>query len=241
MYIHESIDYKVRNDLQIDANECESNFIEITNVKLPPSPNTPKQKPLYPIVGVIYRHPRENIDEFLDCFYAKIEPLASKNQSLAILGDININDDPSKDSQNISNYRLLLQSIGCSNLINQPTRPASHTVLDHIITNVSSEKTKAGIVRHYISDHLPIFLNINISKTVKKKKNRIRKKRFFPISKKEPFVKDLSRSIEKNFTSQINDPEIRMEKTISTIQNVMETHFPMQNVSQKQSVGLEKP
>ena len=131
--------------------------------------------------------------------------------------------------------------MGCANLINQPTRLVSKTVLDHIITNINSEKVKAGIVRHFISDHLPTFININISKTVKKKKNRIRQKRFFPISKKEPFVKELTKSVENNFKSNISDPEEQLEKAISTVQNVMETYFPLQNVSQKQSLGLEKP
>ena len=59
-------------------------------------------------------------------------------------------------------YINLVCSEGFINLINKPTRITSHlaTQLDHIYTNILSNRMTAGLVTFEISDHLPTFCMI---------------------------------------------------------------------------------
>ena len=61
------------------------------------------------------------------------------------------------------------------------------------------------------------------------------------MRKKEPFLTELAKNIENNFSNPSGDPEAQLELTITTVQNTMEKYFPLESVSQKQSESLEKP
>ena len=53
----------------------------------------------------------------------------------------------------------------CS-IINNPTRitDTSATVLDHIWTNAYTDHIKSGIILHFVTDHLPVFMCADKSK-----------------------------------------------------------------------------
>ena len=103
------------------------------------------------------------ISEFLEVF-------AERGTNLTLLGDINI--DLNKTNPASKEYFNTLSSMGFSLLINQPTRifhcegsdNVSCSTIDHIITNSSSAFSKVGILIAEVSDHLPVFGIMSLSK-----------------------------------------------------------------------------
>ena len=104
------------------------------------------------IIGALYRHPHENHE----IFYAKLGALLEKvttKYSVILCGDFNINTAPENTKAVIKDYKNLLLSYGCVNLINKYTRIqtdvnglTTKTVIDHIVTNLDTNQSKSGII-----------------------------------------------------------------------------------------------
>ena len=85
------------------------------------------------------------------------------------MGDYNVNYDISEKSQNIIDYTNHIDSIGCTQKINKPTRicKTSSRIIDHIYTNASIDnQVSPFILGTNISDHCLLALKkiINRSK-----------------------------------------------------------------------------
>ena len=77
-----------------------------------------------------------------------------------VLGDFNVNCDKQSSTQATKLYTNHIRSVGCTQLINQPTKitQTSSTVIDHIHFNSTPvSHVTPTIVSKDISDHLPIF------------------------------------------------------------------------------------
>ena len=92
-----------------------------------------------------------------------LEGIASK-YSVILCGDTNIDISANTNTVFVKDYKNLVQSFGCINLINKYTRIAmdingftTKTTIDHMITNVNASNTKSGVLYYKVSDHLPIF------------------------------------------------------------------------------------
>ena len=79
-------------------------------------------------------------------------------------GDTNINTDWVNTKSVVKDYKNLLISYDCINLINKYTRietdingHTSKTIIDHIITNIDTNQINSGVLRYHVSDHLPVF------------------------------------------------------------------------------------
>ena len=79
------------------------------------------------------------------------------------MGDVNINMCSNQYRHLLHQYLETLYSNGFTCCINKPTRIASlsQTAIDHIITNIVRDEITPGILKFYISDHLPIFRSIS--------------------------------------------------------------------------------
>ena len=83
------------------------------------------------------------------------------------MGDTNINLDKKNLAKNVFDYYNNLQGAGCLSLINRSTRVVRRgdkiqsSCLDHIYTNLSSEKTDAYIITSNISDHFSTLLKLH--------------------------------------------------------------------------------
>ena len=118
----------------------------------------------------MYRHPGSYARPFCNHLGEFLEFFAENGINLTLLGDINI--DLSKTNPVSKEYVNTLSSLGFSLLINQPTRifhyegsdNVSCSTIDHIITNSGSAFTKSGILIAEVSDHLPIFGILSLSK-----------------------------------------------------------------------------
>ena len=242
MYINNDIEYKLRKDLNFGVTKCEMNFIEIMNVNSNVTDKDKKHKKQdKPIIGVIYRHPKNDLEAFLESFQEKLDPIVSKSKPIHLFGDININDDPELRNYQVDSYRNFLMSFGCVNLINKPTRHESKTVLDHIVTSVEVDKIKAGILRFHISDHLPTFAIVNVSKKVTKKSENKIYKRLFDPNKKDIFLEDLKKKIESNRNINTENPNSRFDAFIKIIESAIDHHFPLRKLSKRQQKHYNKP
>ena len=158
MYIKEGVDFVERKEINFFNETVESIWANIVVNK--------KHKIT---IGVIYRHPNNNINIFTDQFNEFLQLLANEQQSLYVTGDFNINI-LTKSNKNISNYLSMTKSFNLHNIIKQPTRvcKTTSTCIDHIYTNNKNSIHKKFILIDAISDHFPLFCTIKIKYTVKK-------------------------------------------------------------------------
>ena len=115
------------------------------------------------IVGVIYRHPNYNFQEFQKCLTTTLLNFEKAKCEFIICGDININLLSSSFNKRVVTYIETLLSNGCNSLINNPTRFSINgkpSLLDHIYTNKISNGKDCAICLYDISDHLPVFVMI---------------------------------------------------------------------------------
>ena len=83
---------------------------------------------------------------------------------------MNINTDPMINCKTTAkDYKHLLMTYDCNNLINKYTRKATDingqttkSVIDHIITNIDVNQINSGVLHYHVSDHLPIFGLFNL-------------------------------------------------------------------------------
>ena len=75
------------------------------------------------VIGTVYRHPKENVNQFVEDFSACLEKLTSVNSTFYILGDINININKSSlESSPAKKYTDAITSSGAVPIITLPTR-----------------------------------------------------------------------------------------------------------------------
>ena len=100
-----------RSDIQFNAPDCESCFVEIEC-------NDSKNNPVF---GAMYRHGFSDGNLFNVYLRQFLEEFTDKGTRLTLLGDINLNllnvNDPV-----VRDYKNGLNSVGFSPLINKPTR-----------------------------------------------------------------------------------------------------------------------
>ena len=160
LYIHNSLQYKVRHDLKIgnDQETINSVFIEIDK-------NTTNTKRNL-IVGCIYRPPWVKIADFITALMPKLEKLKGENKYTFLLGDYNVDISPCIEfDMAFEEFKNILSSHHFFPLINQPTREtkSSNTIIYNIYCNIPCpfDTCEVGILRPYISDHNAIFCILN--------------------------------------------------------------------------------
>ena len=160
LYIHNSLQYKVRKDLKIgnDQETINSVFVEIDKNTTNTNQNL--------IVGCIYRPPWVKIADFIRALTPKLEKLKSENKYTLLMGDYNVDISPCIESDlAIEEFKNIFSFHHFFPLINQPTREtkSSNTILDNIYCNIPCpfDTCDVGILRPYISDHNAIFCILN--------------------------------------------------------------------------------
>ena len=152
LYIADSITFKPRNDLEISEPKLiESTFIEIINKR---ESNT--------IIGVLYRHPTMDPDDFNNIFLKSLLDKLSKvkNKKIFIAGDFNFNLlNLTSHEQTEMFYSNLLSNLFLPAII-LPTKinNVNKTLIDNIFSNQINPSTISGNLSVNISDgHLPSF------------------------------------------------------------------------------------
>ena len=146
MYVKSNIVHKRRNDLTLDNDHIDSLFIEIIQTD---------QRNV--IIGVIYKPPNFNSNEFIDSLCTTLSKVESEQKDCYLLGDYNF--DLLKHSTHGDTEKLssTLNTSCYRPLITKPTRVTAHscTCIDNIFSSVLSEPIL--ILYTDISDHFPIF------------------------------------------------------------------------------------
>ena len=158
MYLKKDVNVCVKENINFNITGCENLWVEVEK-------KTGKKI----IVGVIYRHPNYNFQEFQKCLTTTLLNFENEKCEYIICGDININLLSSSSNKRVATYIETLLSNGCNSLINNPTRfsfNSKPSLLDHIYTNNISNGKECGICLYDISDHLPVFVMIKNCKSI---------------------------------------------------------------------------
>ena len=144
-------------ELKIDCSNVESLWIELNLID--------KNKQC--ILGVIYRHPKQNLNDFIQKISKCLDNLNKRNKTYYICGDINVDFLSCDKNKEIKNYCDSLSSYGCMSFLNFPTRvtSTSSTLIDHLYSNDTRNDIKCKILIHDISDHFPFIFSVNTAPT----------------------------------------------------------------------------
>ena len=228
-YIMETINYNIRDDLGVSKNEFQGLWvdIEILNQKL--------------TCGVLYRHPRVNLEAFTNYLYSYLDKIQQENKTCVILGDFNINllnysaHTPTEDFVNT------LSSYFYTPHIHKPTRITNHTatLIDNIFLNSIKYHTISGNILSDISDHLPNFLIINQLNALPKK-FKIYKRDYSNLDETALIDEIQSVNWETIFPHDC-DVNIIFDRFYSTIADIIDKHVPVKKLSKKQIKFYSKP
>ena len=147
LLVADNFEYVIRNDILYPSCDYESLFIEI---------NLPRHKNI--IVGVIYRKPQSNINDFIPVFENCLQKTNTEHKQVYIMGDFNI--DLMKYTGNaVCNFLSAIHSNFFIPLIDKPSRMTDRSIslIDNIFTNNFDLNVSSGLFYNDISDHFPIF------------------------------------------------------------------------------------
>ena len=234
LYVKKELNFKPREDLEIyKSKELESSFIEIIN-----------SKETNDIVGVIYRHPNMDTQNFID---DKLNSLLNKlsfenNKKIYIAGDFNF------DLLKASNHTVTLNFINkmTSNfllpVITLPTKinKTNDTLIDNIFTNQINPDIISGNLTVDISDHIPSFMIIprpNQNHLPKKHNIYTRDTKNFD---KEKFFLDLL-AIDWDETIDENDANKSFNQFLNQVNSIIDKYMPLKKISNKEFKRKFKP
>lgn len=114
-----------------------------------------------------YRPPSGDISAFLEFYDQFLAFVAHNHNSKTIIASGDFNIDMSTNSYFSNAFNMVILSNGFANLINVPTRitPEGESTLDLFITNSMQSNVKFGALSCSISDHLPVFLCVELSES----------------------------------------------------------------------------
>lgn len=150
-YVKNSINFTIRNDLNVDS--LENLCLEIQK---------PRSKPF--VVVTWYRPPDSPVSIF-SYFETLIGKLDSKTTEFYLLGDLNCDMIAERYDNNTRKLMSIADVYGLTQLITEPTRitPTSATLIDLIYTNSPDKVAYSGVCHISISDHCMVFVYRKLS------------------------------------------------------------------------------
>ena len=227
IYIKEGIKFLERKDLQLLNETVESMWIKIYCKK--------KQEIT---IGVVYRHPNNNINTFTDQFSELLQNLSDEKHSLYITGDFNINV-LDKTNKQISNYLSMTKSLNLHNFIKIPTRitKTSSTCIDHFYSNNKKSLYKKFILMDSISDHMPLLCSIKIKCSTKKPEPKL--VRNFSKLDSNKLLNETTEAIQNLATKFENEPTDDLNKKFqeltNTLQQTINANAPLEKLSRRKT------
>lgn len=229
LFIHESLQYKLRNDLCINVPDVlESIFIELELNKV--------------IVGCLYHPPGTDLASFTAYFDTLLSKINTEKKACYIAGDFNVNLLKHDTHTPTSDYINCVFSHYFYPTINKPTRISdiSATLIDNILTNSTQAKYIPSIVYADISDHLPILIQTDLAL----KKQTLPKfvyRRSFTERAKATFTQMLQSINWSDLSTDNMDPNVAFKVFSKTFLDVYEACFPIRKVNITRKRNPRKP
>lgn len=172
---------------------------------------------------VCYRPPGHNISDFLSFLDALLQFVDEFKWSVIIGGDMNI--DFSADSAMKFDFETLLNTHSCHNVITAPTRITENTatILDLFITNYNRSHIKAGVINYGISDHLPIYISVSRTNTIKQKHSYVYRE-INPVTLSK--FRDCLSNVDWYDVFNENDPDAAYDKFLCKFTRMYDDCFP---------------
>ena len=229
-YIRQGFDYVIRDDMSITVQNLESLWIELKHKN---------KKNL--LCGVVYRHPKSNIDDFMNYLNNCLDMIQRENKPCILMGDFNMDLLKFETVESIDNFINTLCSSYFLPYILQPTRITDHsaTLIDNIFYNSLDNSTISGNFVFDISDHLSNFLII--------------KKCYPDLHNQYMFKRDYSKLDSNALTEDINavnwqflipestDIDNMFQTFYSNLEQIVDKHVPLKKVSKKELKLKNKP
>ena len=200
------------------------------------------------IFAVIYRHPWDNADIFLNALDEKLQKLNKKRSKVILMGDINI--DLNNESSLKSQYMHTIESNAFSNLITKPTRVTadSETIIDHLLTNDTESVITPGVFLYKLADHYAIYCIVSNPnfKDVNKRHNLFTFRNFHSVDGTK-FRNDLESSLTPLILDAINSLlthsslDQNINRLVTAISEVIEKRAPLQTASRRRKRIQSKP
>ena len=249
IYIRDDFDYDIREDMNVNVEDCEEKWIEIKLKDTTPRQGVNNSKDKKFVVGIIYRHPENKYEDFCSKLCNAIQTLNQTRTDFIIMGDININLLKYNLANNVTNYLQDIRSAGCQSFIDIPTRVCVKSTrceiscLDHLYSNVLPNEVEAYVIRSGISDHFATLAKVNCCIIPKlSRANVMRRKTKFTDQEIINFNNELSTAITGNGASYNSDcPNIRTAHIIATYQSLIDKYMPLKKLSRKEKKFHLKP
>ena len=146
LYIHNNLNATINNTFSICSENLETLFVDVTlgdDTKLH--------------IGVLYRPPDGNENEFLEEFKNLLEILPQKN--VFLMGDFNFNL-LKVENEHTKNFEDIILTSRFSPVISTSTHSKPNcrkTCIDNILTNMPEYVISSGTVEESVSHHYPVF------------------------------------------------------------------------------------
>ena len=104
------------------------------------------------VIGVVYRPPSAPVTAALDDLQAQLTHVICTGKPIFALGDVNFDAlQPAK--ADVHRYLQMISAMDMKQLVTGPTRPASGTLIDHVLVRSSDDVTATRVEPCSWSDH----------------------------------------------------------------------------------------
>ena len=225
LFIDNSMEYYVREDLCEQSNNVESLFVEINKTFIGKNQDA--------IVGVLYRPPNTDMKAFNEYLNSILLKTKAEKKLLYILADFNINLLNADGHGATQDFLDIMCSNSLLPTITKPTRVTknSATLIDNIFTNglLGAQYILTYILYCDITDHLPVFY-IDYSSNTKSEETFI-KKRIYSESNITSFSSAL-RSHNWDHVLSDGDPQSSYSMFINDYMKIYNSSFPIKSFKQ---------
>ena len=224
VYIHDTVNFKHRSDLEHPLVECIWLKINIQNTSF--------------LLGQIYRNPNSG-SSWLSAFCEMMDNVSMVNLDIVLIGDLNFNLLVEQKTWEQTYKSYLLKQI-----ISLPSRVTMSTtsLIDHIYVTNTATVIENCVPISGISDHYPVFCTLRYLSHRNKIKNlnyqhehKYIYYRCFKKFKEEKFLADLTIAPFDNIYGT-SDPSILLDLWIDIFINIIDRHAPIKCKRIKRSI-----
>ena len=197
------------------------------------------------ILGIVYRHPTMDINEFNDKYVNKLlDNITKENKTTFLLGDFNIDLLKYESHTSTNEFLDSLSSNMILPYILHPTRITGHskTLIDNIFSNHISKEAICGNLTSTISDHLPQFLIMpSIFSDPSSSKSNVYERSWSNFNKEEFILDYFEKDWDLILNVEKNDVNHSFDNFLLNMNGLLDKHAPFKKVSKYQLKLKTKP